>query len=82
MRQLDAAIDGPVAQPVAIAFCQYHGARAAVPFAATFFGAGAMQVFAQHLQQRAAGGHLVQLDHLAAADKTDRLCVHGFVVRG
>jgi hypothetical protein len=38
------------------ALAQHHGAGAAVAFATAFLGAGAVQVFAQHFQQRAVGG--------------------------
>jgi hypothetical protein len=49
---LDAAVHGPVTDAAGqerIQLTHYHGAGTTVAFVATFLGAGAAQVFAQHL---------------------------------
>ena len=65
MRHLDAAVDGAVTDFSALSLADHNGAGAAVAFAAAFLGAGACQVLAQHLQQRAAGWYIGERDHLA-----------------
>ena len=77
VRQPNAAVDGLVAQMglaagIARAFTQYHGACAAVTFAAAFFGAGAVQIFAQHLQQSTVRWNVMQCHGLTTAQKLDR----------
>jgi hypothetical protein len=62
------------------ALAQHHGAGAAVAFAAAFLGAGAVQVFAQHFQQRAVGRDVVQGDRLAPAQELDGAGGHFLVV--
>ena len=71
MRQAYAAVDCRIAQ--LLAFGRGHGlayhyrAGAAIALGAAFLGAGAAQVFAQHLEKRAFGRHIVQCHGLAAA---------------
>ena len=59
MRQADATVHSLVVHLTVHHFAQHHGAGAAVALVAAFFGAGAVQVFAQHLQQGAGGGDVV-----------------------
>jgi len=77
VRQPNAAVDGLVLQlglPLRVhhALAQHHGASAAVAFAAAFFGARAMQVFAQYFQQSPLRGNVVQRHGLTAAQKVER----------
>ena len=55
MRQLDAAINGAGLQLPIYRFTNHYGTRTAVALVAAFFGAGAVQVFAQYFQQGAVG---------------------------
>ena len=57
---------------------QHHGAGAAIPLVAAFFGADTLQIFAQHLQQRAGGWHILQRYNFAASDKVNWCKRHGF----
>ena len=55
VRHSDAAVDGAVADLIALQLPQHHGAGAAVAFVAAFLGGAVAEVFAQQLQQRAGG---------------------------
>src|SRR5690606_21317789 len=76
MGQADAAVDGAVRQAAFSGFSQHHGAGAAVAFAAALLGAGAGEVLAQQLQERALGWYIGHADEFAAADESDRLGFH------
>jgi hypothetical protein len=65
MGQPNTAVDGTGVQfPVAL-LSDDNGTGTAITFTATFFGSGAMQVFAQDFEQGAGRWHCVQGDGFA-----------------
>ena len=67
--QANAAVDRLVVQFAIALLSEHDGAGAAVAFAAAFLGAGAVQVFTQHVQQGTVGRNAVEGHGLAATDK-------------
>ena len=81
MRHADAAIDGLQFQLAVFLFTDDHGAGPAVAFAAALLGAGAVQVFAQQVEQGAVGVN-GQTDKLTTAQKADDLGIHKLFQKG
>jgi hypothetical protein len=80
MRHLDAAVDRLGVQLARSQLAHHHGAGAAVAFAAALFGAGAMQVFAQHFQQGARGRDRFKRVDGATFEKSNRLADKRLVI--
>ena len=76
VRHADAAVDRAVTKVAVSGLAQHHGAGTAVAFAAAFLGAGAAQVFAQHLQQGSVGWYIAQRHGLASAQELQGSCCH------
>ena len=76
MGQTNTAVDRTGLQfPVAL-LSDDNGTGTAITFAATFFGSGAMQVFAQDFEQGPARRHVVQSDGFAVFYKSNGLGFH------
>ena len=77
MGELDAAVYRLGAKLAINRFAHHHGTGTAVAFVAAFFGAGAVQVFPQNLQQGSVDIDGRQAHHLAVAQKLQGLGLHG-----
>ena len=77
MRQANATVHGLKTQLAIDLFTQHHHTRTAITLAATFFGRRAAQVLTQHLQQGAAGRHIVQTHKVTTLKKAKRPAVGG-----
>ncbi len=73
MGHANATVDGLKAQCAPLDIANHHGAGAAVPLTATFLGAGATHVFAQHLEKGACVLNIIQRNHLASPDELNGL---------
>ncbi len=70
-QELDAGVDGAVADVVADGVADDHGARAAVAFGAALLGADSREVFAEVLQDRPGRGDVMDLADLAVEHEPD-----------
>ena len=73
MGQANAAVDGAVADAVALGLADDDGTGPAVTLAAAFLGAAEPQVLAQQLQQGAAGWYIAECYHFTSPDELDGL---------
>ena len=77
VRESDAAVDRAIADLPVLQLAEHHRAGAAVAPGAALFGSGAVQIFAQQLEQCAACRHIVQFDNFSAPDEADAWGLHG-----